>query len=110
MFLTHVTEGGEILDHPLYHAVSAAVYGHKIGTPRIFIPVFLGTNCEYDSVCAFEEVGAVTSAPVFRNQNAGDIAASVEAHRNEIRNAQIIMSPSGSLAGNEPDGSAKFFV
>ena len=110
VFPTLVTEGGEILDRPLYHAASVAVCGHKIGTPRVFIPVFPGTNCEYDSARAFEEVGAVTSAPIFRNQNAEDIAASVEAYRNEIRNAQIVMFPGGFSAGDEPDGSAKFFA
>ncbi|WP_424142354.1 phosphoribosylformylglycinamidine synthase [Stomatobaculum longum] len=110
VFPTRVTEGGEILDRPLYHAASVAVCGHKIGTPRVFIPVFPGTNCEYDSARAFEKVGAVTSAPIFRNQNAEDIAASVEAYRNEIRNAQIVMFPGGFSAGDEPDGSAKFFA
>ena len=110
VFPTRVTEGGEILDRPLYHAASVAVCGHKIGTPRVFIPVFPGTNCEYDSARAFEEVGAVTSAPIFRNQNAEDIVASVEAYRNEIRNAQIVMFPGGFSAGDEPDGSAKFFA
>ena len=110
VFPTRVTEGDEILDRPLYHAASVAVCGHKIGTPRVFIPVFPGTNCEYDSARAFEEVGAVTSAPIFRNQNAEDIAASVEAYRNEIRNAQIVMFPGGFSAGDEPDGSAKFFA
>lgn len=110
VFPTRVTEGGEILDRPLYHAATVAVCGHKIGTPRVFIPVFPGTNCEYDSARAFEEVGAVTSAPIFRNQNAEDIAASVEAYRNEIRNAQIVMFPGGFSAGDEPDGSAKFFA
>lgn len=110
VFPTRVTEGGEILDRPLYHAASVAVCGHKIGMPRVFIPVFPGTNCEYDSARAFEEVGAVASAPIFRNQNAEDIAASVEAYRNEIRNAQIVMFPGGFSAGDEPDGSAKFFA
>ena len=110
VFPTRVTEGGEILDRPLYHAASVAVCGHKIGTPRVFIPVFPGTNCEYDSARAFEEVGAVASAPIFRNQNAEDIVASVEAYRNEIRNAQIVMFPGGFSAGDEPDGSAKFFA
>lgn len=110
VFPTRVTEGGEILDRPLYHAASVAVCGHKIGMPRVFIPVFPGTNCEYDSARAFEEVGAVASAPIFRNQNAEDIVASVEAYRNEIRNAQIVMFPGGFSAGDEPDGSAKFFA
>ena len=110
VFPTRVTEGGEILDRPLYHADTVAVCGHKIGTPRVFIPVFPGTNCEYDSARAFEAVGAVASAPIFRNQNAEDIAASVEAYRNEIRNAQIVMFPGGFSAGDEPDGSAKFFA
>ena len=110
VFPIRVTKGGEILDRPLYHAETVAVCSHKIGTPHVFIPVFPGTNCEYDSARAFEEAGAIASAPIFRNQNAEDIATSVEAYRREIQNAQIVMFPGGFSAGDEPDGSAKFFA
>ena len=110
VFPTRVTEGGEVQDRPLFRAESIAVCSHKIATPRVFIPVFPGTNCDYDSVRVFEAAGAIVNAPIFRNLTAEDIASSVEAYRNEIQNAQIVMFPGGFSAGDEPDGSAKFFA
>ncbi len=110
VFPTRVTEGGEVQNRPLFRAESIAVCSHKIATPRVFIPVFPGTNCDYDSVRVFEAAGAIVNAPIFRNLTAEDIASSVEAYRNEIQNAQIVMFPGGFSAGDEPDGSAKFFA
>ena len=86
------------------------VCGHKIGVPRVFIPVFPGTNCEYDSARAFERAGAVTDIRVFRNLSAQDIRSSVEEFEHAADQAQIIMFPGGFSAGDEPDGSAKFFA
>ena len=78
--------------------------------PTVFIPVFPGTNCEYDSTKAFERAGAKVVTKVFRNQTAEDIRSSVEEFQKAIENAQIIMFPGGFSAGDEPDGSAKFFA
>ena len=76
----------------------------------VFIPVFPGTNCEYDSTRAFERAGADVVTKVFRNLSATDIRDSVEEFEKAIAQAQIIMFPGGFSAGDEPDGSAKFFA
>ena len=76
----------------------------------MFIPVFPGTNCEYDSARAFERAGADTIVKVFKNLNAEDIRDSVEEFTKAIDQAQIIMFPGGFSAGDEPEGSAKFFA
>ena len=78
--------------------------------PTVFIPVFPGTNCEYDSAKAFKRAGADVITRVFKNQSAQDIRDSVEAYEKDIAKAQIIMFPGGFSAGDEPDGSAKFFA
>ena len=78
--------------------------------PEVFIPVFPGTNCEYDSTKAFERAGAKVVTKVFKNLSAQDIRESVEEYKKEIAKAQIIMFPGGFSAGDEPDGSAKFFA
>ena len=78
--------------------------------PRVFIPVFPGTNCEYDSARAFTRAGAEVVTRVFRNQSADQIRESVAAYREAICSANILMFPGGFSAGDEPDGSAKFFA
>ena len=94
----------------LYHAENIYVCKHKVAKPRVFIPVFPGTNCEYDSTRAFERVGAEVDVKVFKNLTAEDIHDSVELFTKAIDQAQIIMFPGGFSAGDEPDGSAKFFA
>lgn len=83
---------------------------HKTAVPSVFIPVFPGTNCEYDTAKAFEAAGAAVKTVVFRNRNEKDITDSVEAFEKAIRNAQILLLPGGFSAGDEPDGSAKFIA
>ncbi len=94
----------------LYHAENIYVCKHKVAKPRVFIPVFPGTNCEYDSTRAFERAGAEVDVKVFKNLTAEDIHDSVELFTKSIDQAQIIMFPGGFSAGDEPDGSAKFFA
>ena len=94
----------------IFKADTITICTHKIGTPNVFIPVFPGTNCEYDSTKVFERAGANVSAKVFRNLSAEDIRDSVEVYRKEIAKAQILMFPGGFSAGDEPEGSAKFFA
>ena len=89
---------------------SIYVCGHKLAQPRVFIPVFPGTNCEYDSTKAFERAGALVSTKVFKNLSAQDIRDSAEIYQKEIEKAQIVMFPGGFSAGDEPEGSAKFFA
>lgn len=76
--------------------------------PKVFIPIFPGTNCEYDSITAFENAGAKVSTLVFRNLVPADIEESVESFRKEISTSQILMLPGGFSAGDEPEGSGKF--
>ena len=78
--------------------------------PRVFIPVFPGTNCEYDSARAFEKAGAESDVFVFRNQNSRDIEESLAAMAEGIERAQMIMIPGGFSAGDEPEGSGKFIT
>jgi phosphoribosylformylglycinamidine synthase len=82
----------------------------KVAKPRVFIPVFPGTNCEYDAGKAFTKAGAVPETVVFRNRNEEDIKASVNDFAKAINNSQMIMFPGGFSAGDEPDGSAKFIA
>ena len=93
-----------------YQAKDIYVCNHKVAQPTVFIPVFAGTNCEYDSKRAFEEAGAKVVTKVFRNLTAEDIRDSVQVFEREIAKSQIIMFPGGFSAGDEPDGSAKFFA
>lgn len=82
----------------------------SIATPRVFIPAFPGTNCEYDSARAFERAGANASIRVFKNLTYKDIEDSIDTIVNEIKSSQIIMLPGGFSAGDEPDGSGKFIA
>ncbi len=100
----------EKVDTGLYHAENIHICAHKIAQPTVFIPVFPGTNCEYDSAKAFERAGAKVVTKVFKNLDAADIVDSVNIFEKAIAQSQIIMFPGGFSAGDEPDGSAKFFA
>lgn len=110
VFPTKAYRGNEAVDSGLYKADRIYVCRHKVARPTVFIPVFPGTNCEYDSAKAFERAGADVITRVFCNRNAQDILESVEEFERSIGQAQIIMFPGGFSAGDEPDGSAKFFA
>lgn len=110
VFPTVAVKGSEPVESPLYHAESVHICSHKIGQPTVFIPVFPGTNCEYDSAAAFEKAGARAEIRVFRNITPEGIRESVEEFGKAISQAQMIMFPGGFSAGDEPDGSAKFFA
>lgn len=100
----------EKIERGLYKTGNVHICTHKIAQPTVFIPVFPGTNCEYDSARAFERAGAKTIVKVFRNLSASDIIDSVSIFEQAISESQIIMFPGGFSAGDEPDGSAKFFA
>ncbi len=110
VFPTKAVKDTTPVESPVYHADSIYVCKNKVAKPTVFIPVFPGTNCEYDSAKAFERAGANVITRIFRNLNAQDIRESVEAFEKAISQAQIIMFPGGFSAGDEPDGSAKFFA
>ena len=111
VFATKSPESAETpVEEKLYNASDIHICSHRIGQPTVFIPVFPGTNCEYDSAKAFERAGAKVITRVFRNLDAEDIRSSVEEFSSAIAQAQMIMFPGGFSAGDEPDGSAKFFA
>ncbi|MBN2559141.1 MAG: phosphoribosylformylglycinamidine synthase [Clostridia bacterium] len=93
------------------HKYEKQIIKHKgIARPRVFIPVFPGTNCEYDSGYAFEKAGAESNLMVFRNISAGDVRDSVDIMTKLIKASNIIMIPGGFSAGDEPEGSGKFIA
>ncbi len=100
----------KVIETKLYNTDTVYICKHKTAKPTVFIPVFPGTNCEYDSAAAFERAGAQAVTKVFRNLSASDIRESVAEFEKTIAQTQIIMFPGGFSAGDEPDGSAKFFA
>ena len=110
VFPTRATENKEEVQTGLYDTKDIYVCKHKIARPTVFVPVFPGTNCEYDSARAFERAGADVITKVFRNLSAEDIRESVDVFEKAISQSQIIMFPGGFSAGDEPEGSAKFFA
>lgn len=110
VFPTKAQKGAAAVESPLYSTDKIYVCKNKVAKPTVFIPVFPGTNCEYDSTKAFERAGAKVITKVFKNMTAEDIRESVGEFEKAINEAQIIMFPGGFSAGDEPDGSAKFFA
>jgi phosphoribosylformylglycinamidine synthase len=110
VFPTKAVKGTEPVESKIYDTNDIYICKHKIAKPTVFIPLFPGTNCEYDSTRAFERAGADVVTKVFRNITAEDIRESVDEFEKAISQAQIIMFPGGFSAGDEPDGSAKFFA
>ena len=110
VFKTKGTDNEAAVESPVFKTDSIHICKNKIARPTVFIPVFPGTNCEYDSAKAFENAGADVITKVFRNQTEQDIIDSVEIFEKAIDQSQIIMFPGGFSAGDEPDGSAKFFA
>jgi len=110
VFPTRSHKDTSLLDTPIYDKGSVYVCKNKVAKPTVFIPVFPGTNCEYDSAKAFEKAGANVITKVFKNLTPEDIRDSVKIFEESIAQSQIIMFPGGFSAGDEPDGSAKFFA
>jgi len=110
VFPTRVSKEKEEVNTVLYQASSVHLCKQKKAKPTVFIPVFPGTNCEYDSTKAFQRAGADVVVKVFKNRTAQEIRESVEVFEKAISQSQILMFPGGFSAGDEPDGSAKFFA
>jgi phosphoribosylformylglycinamidine synthase len=89
---------------------SIQIISHKIGKPRVFFPVFPGTNCEYETQNAFRKEGAEISSLSLITLNNNLLEESIDAWTKEINNSQILVFSGGFSAGDEPDGSAKFIV
>ena len=110
VFPTKSTDRSEQISCPLYNEPKIYVCKNKVAKPKVFIPVFPGTNCEYDTERAFWKAGADTDVKVFSTLSPQAILDSVETFTKSINDAQIVMFPGGFSAGDEPDGSAKFFA
>ena len=107
------THAGEFTEEPetyTYDGKSPAVSSEKFAKPRIFIPVFPGTNCEYDTARAFERAGGVADVFVIRNLTASDVEESLIEMKKRIDQSQIVMIPGGFSGGDEPEGSGKFIA
>ena len=98
------------LEDKLFDAKTVYTAKNKIARPKVFIPVFPGTNCEYDTTKAFELAGADVRTVVFKNMTESQIVESVNAFEAAIKESQILMFSGGFSAGDEPDGSAKFIA
>ncbi len=109
VFPTKTSDAGKVKT-PLYKQQAFATNRYPTALPRVVIPVFPGTNCEYDTAAAFEKAGAIPRVVIIRNLSPAAIDKSVEQLVSEIKNAQIIMLPGGFSGGDEPDGSGKFIA
>ncbi|MCD7730938.1 MAG: phosphoribosylformylglycinamidine synthase [Oscillospiraceae bacterium] len=93
-----------------YTAENPIRHASVFAKPRVLIPVFPGTNCEYDTARVFERAGAIPEVVVIKNLSASALEDSVSHIEKEIKNSQIIMIPGGFSGGDEPDGSGKFIT
>ena len=101
---------GKSAENYTFETRSEAVCSHKCARPKVLIPVFPGTNCEYDTAKAFEDAGAAADIFVIRNTTADDVSRSVEAFASRMKESQIVFIPGGFSGGDEPDGSGKFIT
>jgi len=93
-----------------YKNIEFAKPAIKLAKPRVFIPVFPGTNCEYDTKKAFELAGGEVTVQVMKNLNVSSLDETIRLMEKNIRNSQIVMLPGGFSAGDEPEGSGKFIA
>ncbi|WP_097026399.1 phosphoribosylformylglycinamidine synthase [Clostridium peptidivorans] len=110
VFPTKAEDYSQVLENISFNNKNIKTPVIKVAKPRIFIPAFPGTNCEYDSQRAFERAGGVVDSFIFRNLSSKDIEESIDEMVKKINNSQIIMLPGGFSAGDEPDGSGKFIA
>jgi phosphoribosylformylglycinamidine synthase len=110
IFPTRIQKAGEPPMQVLYNTKAVTRVTTSFAKPRVFIPVFPGTNCEYDTAKAFEKAGGEVDISVIRNLTAKEIEESLETMAKKINQAQIVMIPGGFSAGDEPEGSGKFIA
>lgn len=110
VFTCNIKQDIKVENIPLYKTDKHAAPAIKIARPKVVIPVFPGTNCEYDTAKAFERAGAEPIITVIKNLTGADIASSVDLVAKNISDAQIVFIPGGFSGGDEPDGSAKFIT
>ncbi len=109
---TFKTKLFDVTKMPELEEMASTIYiaKNKIAKPKVFIPVFPGTNCEYDTMRAFERAGADVRTIVYNNLDEAGIRESVDSFIKAIKESQIIMFPGGFSSGDEPDGSGKFIA
>jgi len=110
IFPTQTTELETEVSIPLYTRRSKITGHMSVAKPRVIIPVFPGTNCEFDTAAKFEQAGAEVDTFVFRNLSPKDVQESTKLLAKKINNSQILMIPGGFSAGDEPEGSGKFIA
>ncbi|MDP4181172.1 MAG: phosphoribosylformylglycinamidine synthase [Bacillota bacterium] len=110
IYPTRVEENESAPKRYMYENRSGSKAAVTVAKPRIFIPVFPGTNCEYDTAKAFEKAGGTADVLVINNLSSHEIEESIELMVKKINNSQIIMIPGGFSGGDEPDGSGKFIA
>ncbi|MBQ3425805.1 MAG: phosphoribosylformylglycinamidine synthase [Clostridia bacterium] len=110
VYPTHAGHFTEEPDTYSYEKRSITVAGEKFAKPRVFIPVFPGTNCEYDTARVFERAGGAAEVFVIRNLTGADVEESLAEMKRRIDNSQIVMLPGGFSGGDEPEGSGKFIA
>ncbi len=110
VFPTNVKEKEINIETFSYVPENVVVAKNSFAKPRVFMPVFPGTNCEYDTARAFERAGALVDIFVIRNLTGADVMESMEIMKKKIDEAQIVMIPGGFSGGDEPDGSGKFIA
>jgi phosphoribosylformylglycinamidine synthase len=110
IFPSSVPQKADMLEIKPYQCPNVHLAQHKVAKPKVLMPVFPGTNCEYDTLRAFERAGAQGEIVVIKNLSDSDILQSVEEISKKMKQAQILMLPGGFSAGDEPDGSGKFMA
>jgi len=110
IFPTYVPGENEKIDVEYFHRENKISPAIKAAVPKVVIPVFPGTNCEYDTERAFKKAGAEVETIIVKNLTGTQIEESVDAIIKGINSSQIIMLPGGFSAGDEPDGSGKFIA
>ncbi|MBR6563432.1 MAG: phosphoribosylformylglycinamidine synthase [Clostridia bacterium] len=110
VFSCNIEDSASDIPTHSYNTESRVAPAIKCAKPKVLIPAFPGTNCEYDSAKAVRDAGAEPQIIVINNRTASGIARSIEGFANELKSAQIVFIPGGFSGGDEPDGSAKFIT
>ena len=110
VYSCNIKNAGKGAENFSYETTERKVPAIKVAKPRVLIPAFPGTNCEYDSAKAVSDAGAEPEIIVINNLSADGISRSVEKFADELRSSQMIFIPGGFSGGDEPDGSGKFIT
>lgn len=110
VFPLNIKTDDKVIEPFQYQFIERVSPAIKVAKPKVLIPVFPGTNCEYDTARAFEKAGADPEVFVIRNLSSNQIQESLDAFVNKVNESQIIMIPGGFSGGDEPEGSAKFIT